>query len=185
MGWWWSSQPANEPWLLADVLEAARVLDGGVDLQAVADDAGVGQQPRTLGLAVRRDHVDVEAVPRAPEVLPLLQDREPGQAGLVDLENETLEEAVVVAQRETVLVVVVRPVERVPGRDPAVFTHGPKLADGGHVVKADGMARRGGSVTRACRRHRPATAGGAPPSTTRTCPSSEPVRHPAAPPLPR
>jgi len=34
---------------VADAEEAPRILDGGIDLEAIADDASVAQQPRALG----------------------------------------------------------------------------------------------------------------------------------------
>ncbi len=45
------------------------------------------------------------------EVLLLLQDREPGQPRLIDLQHEPFEQRVVVADREPVLGVVIRTVE--------------------------------------------------------------------------
>ena len=43
----------------AQIDDAPRVLDRRVDLQAVADDAGVGEQPRAVGLVEGGDGVDV------------------------------------------------------------------------------------------------------------------------------
>ena len=43
-GWWAASQPAKEPWDVRSSSTRLRVGDGGVDLEPVADDAGVGEQ---------------------------------------------------------------------------------------------------------------------------------------------
>ena len=52
-----------------------------------------------------------------------LEDGEPRQAGLVDLEHHALEESGIVAQREAVFGVVIGAVERVAGGDGAVGGH--------------------------------------------------------------
>ncbi|MCU1351341.1 MAG: uvrC, partial [Acidimicrobiales bacterium] len=63
--------------LVADALEDDRVGDGGVDLEAVADDAGVVEEPRPVGGTEARDGVNVEPGIGGAERLPLLEDREP------------------------------------------------------------------------------------------------------------
>ena len=114
-------EPRREGAVLGDEgHHALRVVDGGVDLQAIADDAGVGEETVAIDLAIAGDHVRIEAVVGAPETLALLQDGLPRQPGLVDLEDEPLEEPGVVAQREAVFGVVVRAVDRVARRDGAV-----------------------------------------------------------------
>ena len=70
---------------------ARGVGDRGVDLEPVADDAGVGHQPRPVGVVERRDGVGVEAGEGGPEVLALGQDRAPRQPGLERLERQPLE----------------------------------------------------------------------------------------------
>ena len=105
---------------LPDPPEAPRVLDDGGDLEAVADDAGVGHQSPPLARAERRDDVGVEPLERAAEVLALDEHREPGEAGLIDLEGEPLEKGRLGADGKSVLAVVVRTVERMPLRGTAV-----------------------------------------------------------------
>src|SRR5690606_22042292 len=100
--------------------QALSVVDRGIDLEPVADDADVGEQPGALGLAVARHHVGIESLEGAPKRLALLEDREPRQAGLVDLEHEPLEQPRVVTQREAVFVVVIGAVEWMAGSDLAV-----------------------------------------------------------------
>src|SRR5215208_3456553 len=67
------------------------VRDRGLDLLAVPDDARVRDQPLEVLGAVGRDLLDVEAVERLPEVLPLAQNGQPGEARLKRLQGKPLE----------------------------------------------------------------------------------------------
>jgi hypothetical protein len=113
--------------LLAQLPAAAGVVDGGLDLGPVADDAGVLQQ--TLdSLRVEPSHgVDVEGLEGAPEVLAFAEDGEPAQSRLETFEAELLEQAIVVGDRAAPFEVVVRPVQRIacapPAASDAVFSH--------------------------------------------------------------
>lgn len=88
-------------------------MDGGFDLQTISNDARVSHEARPVGGAVVGHDPNVEVVVGAPETLPLLQDRQPRQTRLVDLEKEPLEEAIVVGKRKTVFLIVVRAMEGV------------------------------------------------------------------------
>ena len=124
-------EPAGEgAELVAQHEQAARVLDRRVDLQPVADDARVTEQPSPLAPAVGRDARHVEAVVGVDEGGTLLEDGQPGEPGLIDLEHEPFEELPVVADREAVLAVVIRAVDRMPGRGGAV-AHASGDAGGG------------------------------------------------------
>src|SRR6185295_16350022 len=57
----------------------------------------------------------------------LLQDRQPGEARLVDLEHQPTEERRVVTEGEAVLAIVIRAVERMAGGDPAVAQRRPGI----------------------------------------------------------
>jgi hypothetical protein len=83
------------------------VVDGGVDLEAVADDAGIGQEAIALTLAITGNLVDIEVIEGAEEIFFLFQDSRPGQAGLVDLQDEAGEQAVVIFDGKAIFVVVV------------------------------------------------------------------------------
>jgi hypothetical protein len=76
----------------------------------MAHDRGVAEQPLDVPGAEPRDGLEVEAGERAPEALPLAQDRQPGEPGLEALEAELLEQPAVVVDREAPFGVVVRPV---------------------------------------------------------------------------
>ena len=82
---------------LAQLDRRPRVLDRRLDLAAMADDPGVAEQPLDVALAEARDRLRVEAGERVPEVLPLAQDRQPGEPGLEALEAEPLVDAGLVA----------------------------------------------------------------------------------------
>jgi hypothetical protein len=57
--------------------ELLRVVYGGVDLEAVADDAGVLQQFRDFGLVVTGDERGIEAVEGRAVVVALAEDGNP------------------------------------------------------------------------------------------------------------
>src|SRR5665647_2180368 len=88
----------------------AGVGDRRLDLEPVADDAGICEQARRVGFVEGGHGGDVEARERRPEGRPLAQYREPRQARLQRLEGEALEQPVVVEHRPAPLVVVVRDV---------------------------------------------------------------------------
>src|SRR5690606_3580117 len=110
--------------LAADFLDHARVADRRIDLEAVADDARIAEKPGDVPLAERGDAADVPVGEGGAERLPLLQDREPGEPGLVDLEDEALEQHPLVGGVKAVLPIVIGPVERMPGSDVAIAHSG-------------------------------------------------------------
>src|SRR5947209_815969 len=122
---------------------ATRVLDGRVDLQAIADDSLVAQQ--RLG-AHAAHAIDVEVAERGAEGLTLFQDRQPRKARLVDLEHEALEEAVVIGDRKAVLAIVIRPVPGMPGRDLAIAAHA-SLRSAGAATQSSSAAAAASTTT--------------------------------------
>jgi hypothetical protein len=118
-------QPAGERAVRRTQLEdSPGVGDCRVDLEPVADDAGVGQEPAPLARAVAGDDLGIEAVVRAAERVALLENGEPREAGLVDLEHQTLEQRPIAREREAVLLVVIRAVPFVARGNIAVaLTH--------------------------------------------------------------
>jgi hypothetical protein len=109
---------------LAQPEQGARVVHRRLHLEPVADDAGVGQQPLHVTRAEPRHHHRVEAAVRRLERRPLLEDGEPGEPRLVDLQDEPLEQLRVGGEREAVLAVVIRTMPLVAGGDVAVGGHG-------------------------------------------------------------
>src|SRR5207248_8477461 len=93
--------------------------DRGLDLAAVADDPGVGEQPLDVGLAKARDALGIEPSKPMAESLALAQDRDPRETRLEPLETEALVQPALVAHRASPLLVVVGDVERIPRRPAA------------------------------------------------------------------
>jgi hypothetical protein len=117
-----------------------RVAEGRLDLPAVPDDAGVAEQPGHVARSHARHGVDLEIPEGAPEVRPLAEDREPGEAGLEALEAELLEEPAIVGDREAPLLVVVGAVERVAAapaaaRDAVLSARDAGREPGGHGAR--------------------------------------------------
>ncbi len=61
----------------ADLLNTCGVGDCGVDLQAIADDAFIGEQALALAIAVGGDAINVEVVKGGAEMIALAQNRQP------------------------------------------------------------------------------------------------------------
>src|SRR6185369_15551077 len=93
--------------LLLHRQKSPRVPDGGGHLQPVADDPGIGEEPRHLALVVARHPRRIEAVESRPVVLALAQDGVPAQSRLRPFEDQELKEAPVVVYRHAPLLVVI------------------------------------------------------------------------------
>lgn len=102
------------------------VLDGGGDLGAVADDAGIGEQRGDFLVAIAGDQRRFETVEGAPVVFPLLEYRRPRQAGLRAFEDQQFEEGTVVMERDAPFLVVVFAV-KVKSFAPGAAFHGNRL----------------------------------------------------------
>src|SRR5262249_37729445 len=63
--------------LVGEFDDRLRVVDGGLDLYATTDDAGVGQQPRDGVWSVRGHRWRIEPVERLPDARPLGVDHPP------------------------------------------------------------------------------------------------------------
>src|SRR4051812_11062796 len=107
---------------------AARVADRRLDLAAVTDDAGVGEESIDVAFAEASHALEVEAGERLAEALALAQDCQPREPRLEALQAELLEQPLVVGDREAPLRVVIGAVDL--GRV------GPRAA-GDTVVAAD------------------------------------------------
>ena len=111
-------------------LDGAGVLNGRPDFQAVADDAGVGEQAGDVGLAIGGDGGNIEVVIGATQVVRLAQDGAPAQPRLIDFKDKALKQAVVVINGEAVFVVVIVAVRvvRRQGGDVNAVAHGSRRA---------------------------------------------------------
>ena len=99
--------------------DSPRVRDCRLDLQSVADDSRVGQQPGDRLVAESGDYGGVEAGERALVSLAFVEDRGPRQARLGPFEHEHLEQMAIVVRGRPPLFVVIREVQRVARRHPA------------------------------------------------------------------
>jgi len=84
-----------------------RIVYRGFDLRSVAHDSRISEQARHVVGAERGHSRRIETAERGPEVLPLAQDGEPGQARLKGLEAKPLEHAGVVTDWPAPLLVVI------------------------------------------------------------------------------
>lgn len=106
----------------------ACVGDGGVDLQAIADDAGIGEELFDFGRGVA-GHADwIEVVEGLAIGLALLEDGVPGETGLGAFEVEEFEEGAVIAERDAPFGVVVGDLDVVA--DPGAAVGWRRLHDG-------------------------------------------------------
>ena len=121
---------------LAQAQHHAGVVDRRLDLEPVPDDAGIGHQPRLVAPGEAGDDLGIEPAVRLPEAVALLEDGEPRQPRLVDLQDEALEELGLLPAREAVLAVVVGAVEGVAGGVRAVG-----MGHGGDAPRAWGLGR--------------------------------------------
>ena len=113
------------PQLLLHLEEAFRVVDRGSDLGPVANDAGIGEQPRDIPRAEARHARGIESAVGGAVGVPLFQDGEPAQPGLRGLQDEELEVPHIVVDGRPPLGVVVG---HVPARWPSL--HGQRIRPG-------------------------------------------------------
>src|SRR5215471_14412248 len=87
--------------LLFDKLPgASSIVDDGLDLAPMADDALILEQTVDVAPGEAREPVEVEMMKGCAEVLALGQDGAPVQSGLETLQAQLLEQAVIIADRE-------------------------------------------------------------------------------------
>lgn len=89
------------------------VTAGGLELEAVADDARVEHQLIDLGVAHLRHPLHIEAVQHLPVALAFAQNGDPGQPGLEPFEQKQLEQTLRIAQRRAPLLIVISHVQRI------------------------------------------------------------------------
>ena len=102
-----------------EIARALRVIERRLDLAPVTDDVGVCEQTCDIARTHAGDPLDFEAGESRPEALALAQDGEPRQSRLEALEADLLEQAPVIRDRESPLVIVVGDVERIVAAPPA------------------------------------------------------------------
>ena len=90
-----------------DIGERLRILDRRIDLEPIADDAGIREQAGPFLRSILRDFRRVEVVQRLPVVVSFLEDGLPAQTRLGAFEDEELEQDAIVMHRHAPLAVVV------------------------------------------------------------------------------
>ncbi len=89
------------------------VAAGGLEFEAVADDAGVEHQLIDFSVAHLRHALHIEAVQHLPVALAFAQNGDPGQPGLEPFEQKQLEQTLRIAQRRAPLLIVISHVQRI------------------------------------------------------------------------
>ena len=84
-----------------------RVVDRGLDLAAVSNNARITEESLHIGFIESRNDVWIESSKTESEILAFAQDREPAQPGLEPLETDLLEKPVVITLGESPLSVVI------------------------------------------------------------------------------
>lgn len=134
-------QPGGEAAVLVpETLHASCILDYSVHLQTVPYNGRISEEPGPFSFAIAGDDVDIESLERPVERVLLLQDGQPGQPRLVDLQRQPFEELGVRAQREAVLAVMVGPMPRMAGRNVAVAGQGCLLGTQAFPVEGSKVA---------------------------------------------
>ncbi len=89
------------------------IATGGLELEAVADDARVEHQLVDFRVAHLRHALHIEAVQHFPVALAFAQNGDPGQPGLEPFEQKQLEQTLRIAQRRAPLLIVISHVQRI------------------------------------------------------------------------
>src|SRR5262249_23736850 len=93
-------EEGGERTCLGDQLDGAGgIVDGRFDLAAMADDAGIAEEPLDVPFAEARHLPGFEPGEGSAKILPFAEDRQPGKAGLESLEADLFEEPDVVVDR--------------------------------------------------------------------------------------
>ena len=100
---------------------ALGVADGRLNLEAVAHDAGIGEQASDLRGIIAGDPFRVEMVEHRAVALPLAQDGEPVEAGLRAFENQHFEQPAVIVERRSPFLVVIAYIQRIGSAPGAAF----------------------------------------------------------------
>src|SRR6266478_977398 len=93
--------------LLLNRHEGLSVLNRGVDLQTIANDAGVAQKSCDLTLIVFRHLARIEIIKSGAIAIALPENYFPAQAGLRAFQNQKLEKPAVIVKRHAPLTIVI------------------------------------------------------------------------------
>jgi hypothetical protein len=96
-----------------ELFDGFGVADGGVDLEAIADDASILQEFLALLISIPGNFINIEVIKGFEEVILLVKDGLPAQASLVDLQDQSREQFIIFKQREAIFIIMVRAVNGV------------------------------------------------------------------------
>src|SRR5215212_8587736 len=92
---------------LLQLNDLLRIDDSSIDLEPVANDACIIEQTLYIFFPIHCYFGNIKAVICLVEVFGFSQNSDPGKTCLVDLENETFEERVIVLQWKSILRIVI------------------------------------------------------------------------------
>src|ERR1700722_5954793 len=98
-----------------ELLDTRSVGDRSLHLEAVANDAGAREQTRSIFRPIRHKGINFEMVEGCAEVIALAQNRQPRQAGLIDLQSQPLEQSRLIGYGVAIFIVVIRLMKRMAG----------------------------------------------------------------------
>src|ERR1051325_11057728 len=99
--------------VLHDVEPDLSAPNSSANLCLAANDGLIAKQSRHVLLPITGDFLRLKVLERAAEVLPLAQDRYPGEARLESVKNEFLVKRAIVELRHAPLFVVIGDIERI------------------------------------------------------------------------
>lgn len=90
-------QPSFERSMLCpQALYAARILDCCIHLQSIPNYARIAEQSGSICLTIRCNFVDIKLIVCGTKITGFFQNRDPGKPRLINLQNETLKEQMVI-----------------------------------------------------------------------------------------
>ena len=104
--------------MLVELQERAGVVDGGLDLEPIAHNAGVGHETSHVLGAVAGNALGVEGMEGGAKVFPLAQDGQPRQARLEALEHQLLKQRALIGLGYAPFLVVVARILGIGDADP-------------------------------------------------------------------
>src|SRR2546423_10246256 len=84
------------------------IFNGGLNLQPVADDAGILQQEPDFFISVPRYLFDRELVKGFIKIFFLIEDGSPGKPGLVDLQHQSCKQFIIVLNWKSIFFVMIQ-----------------------------------------------------------------------------
>jgi hypothetical protein len=100
-------EPIETAELFLDGQQRAGIADGALDLEAIANDGGVGEQGFDAPAVESCDACRIEIGKGSPITVALVEDRLPGEPGLGTLQHQKLEQPPIVMKRNAPFLIVI------------------------------------------------------------------------------